>query len=121
MRQVARNLTDPFDGFLRDARYLIHDADPLFTQEFKQILERDGHPGPGPGHLALILARAGVGGLHGDVAVLAADRRRRLVEHAVEVGLGTNPFNPDTDGDGITDLAAASALADDILRQILPR
>jgi hypothetical protein len=38
-------------------------------------------------HLCLKLARAGVGGLHGDVAVLAADRRRRLVEHAVEVGL----------------------------------
>lgn len=40
-------------------------------------------------HLCLKLARAGVGGLHGDVAVLAADRRRRLVEHAVEVGLVT--------------------------------
>jgi len=38
-------------------------------------------------HLCLKLARAGVGGLHGDVAVLAADRRRRLVDHAVEVGL----------------------------------
>ena len=27
----------------------------------RKLLERDGHPGPGPGHLALILARAGVG------------------------------------------------------------
>jgi len=26
-----------------------------------ELLERDGYPGPGPGHLALILARAGVG------------------------------------------------------------
>jgi hypothetical protein len=25
------------------------------------LLERDGHPGPGPGHLALVMARAGVG------------------------------------------------------------
>jgi len=40
-------------------------------------------------HLCLKFARAGVGGLHGDVAVLAADRRRRLVDHAVEVGLVT--------------------------------
>ena len=27
----------------------------------RKLLERDGHPGPGPGHLALLLARAGVG------------------------------------------------------------
>jgi hypothetical protein len=27
----------------------------------RKLLERDGHPGPGPGHLALIMARAGVG------------------------------------------------------------
>jgi putative transposase len=32
MNQVARNLTDPVDGFLRDAKYLIHDRDPLFTE-----------------------------------------------------------------------------------------
>jgi putative transposase len=39
MKQVARNLTDPVDGFLRDAKYLIHDADPLFTDAFKAILK----------------------------------------------------------------------------------
>lgn len=27
----------------------------------RKLLERDGHPGPGPGRLALVLARAGVG------------------------------------------------------------
>ena len=27
----------------------------------RKLLERDGHPGPGPGNLALIFARAGVG------------------------------------------------------------
>lgn len=27
----------------------------------RKLLKRDGHPGPGPGHLALVLARAGVG------------------------------------------------------------
>ena len=27
----------------------------------RTLLERDGHPGPGPGHLAVVLARAGVG------------------------------------------------------------
>lgn len=27
----------------------------------RTLLERDGHPGPGPGHLGLVMARAGVG------------------------------------------------------------
>ncbi len=38
-------------------------------------------------HLCEKLARAGVPGVHGDVALLAADRRRVLIEHAVAVGL----------------------------------
>jgi hypothetical protein len=39
MKQIARNLTDPVDGFLRGAQYLIHDADPLFTEGFKAIVK----------------------------------------------------------------------------------
>jgi len=31
IQQIARNLTDSVDGFLRSKRYLIHDRDPLFT------------------------------------------------------------------------------------------
>jgi len=31
--QVARNLVDEFDGFLGGKRYLIHDRDPLYTQD----------------------------------------------------------------------------------------
>lgn len=42
MDQVARNLTDVADGFLRNTRYLIHDQDPLFTQRFTQILRVGG-------------------------------------------------------------------------------
>jgi hypothetical protein len=42
MSQLARNLTDFEDGFLRDARFLIHDRDPLFTAEFRHMLERSG-------------------------------------------------------------------------------
>ena len=38
MKQVARNLTDEVDGFLKGMRYLIHDRDPLFTNEFRDIL-----------------------------------------------------------------------------------
>jgi putative transposase len=31
MMQIARNLVEPEDGFLRNATHLIHDRDPLFT------------------------------------------------------------------------------------------
>jgi len=42
MTQVARNLTAGFDGFLRGSRYLIHDRDPLFTKEFRDVLRSTG-------------------------------------------------------------------------------
>jgi putative transposase len=42
MKQIARNLTDSFDGFLLNAKYLIHDRDPLFTDEFRAMLRHSG-------------------------------------------------------------------------------
>ena len=42
MEQQARNVTDPVDGCLRRARYLIHDRDPLYTRVFGEILESAG-------------------------------------------------------------------------------
>ncbi len=42
MKQMARNLTDPVGGFLRSAKYLIHDRDPLFTAAFEAILKERG-------------------------------------------------------------------------------
>jgi transposase InsO family protein len=39
MKQIARNLTDADEGFLNEARYLIHDRDPLFTRSFTELLE----------------------------------------------------------------------------------
>jgi putative transposase len=42
MTQVARHVTDPVDGFLKDKRYLIHDRDPLYTAEFLTMLEGVG-------------------------------------------------------------------------------
>ena len=38
MEQMARNLTDPSEGFLRTSRYLLHDRDPLFTGDFEELL-----------------------------------------------------------------------------------
>jgi putative transposase len=42
MSQIAPNLTDAAEGFLRGKRYLIHDRDPLFTAEFLETLESSG-------------------------------------------------------------------------------
>jgi putative transposase len=42
MEQMARNLTDADDGFLRGMKYLIHDRDPLFTAEFRRIVRSTG-------------------------------------------------------------------------------
>ena len=40
--QVARNLSDVAEGFLTGKRYLIHDRDPLFTEEFSKIIQARG-------------------------------------------------------------------------------
>ena len=42
MKQMARNLTDPINGFLKGKKYLIHDRDPLFTEAFKEIIRSAG-------------------------------------------------------------------------------
>ncbi len=42
MQQCARQLTDPFDGFLLGKRYLIHDRDTKFTQAFDALLKDSG-------------------------------------------------------------------------------
>ena len=42
MKQVARNLTDAYTGFLGQARYFIHDRDPLFTDAFRELLRSGG-------------------------------------------------------------------------------
>ena len=42
MLQVARNLTDEFDGFLRNHSYLIMDRDTKLTEAFRNALEREG-------------------------------------------------------------------------------
>ena len=42
MQQCARQLTDPFDGFLLGKRYLIHDRDTKYTQAFDALLKESG-------------------------------------------------------------------------------
>jgi hypothetical protein len=42
MKQIARNLTDPFDGFLAGTRYLLMDRDSSFSCRFRAMLEEEG-------------------------------------------------------------------------------
>ena len=42
MKQVARNLTDPFDGFLKDRKYILMDRDANFSSGFRSILQNAG-------------------------------------------------------------------------------
>ena len=42
MAQVARNLVDHVDGFLRNKRFLITDRDSKFTEQFRAILKDAG-------------------------------------------------------------------------------
>ena len=39
MLQIARNVSDAEDGFLRDKKYLLMDRDTKFSKEFRDILE----------------------------------------------------------------------------------
>jgi transposase InsO family protein len=39
MKQIARNLTDMYDGFLNDKRYLLMDRDSKFSESFRQFLD----------------------------------------------------------------------------------
>jgi putative transposase len=42
MQQCARQLTDPWDGFLLEKRYLIHDRDTKYTHAFDALLQDSG-------------------------------------------------------------------------------
>ena len=42
MTQLARNLTDARDGFLRGVQYLILDRDPLYSAAFRRLLRESG-------------------------------------------------------------------------------
>ena len=42
MQQIARNLTDAEEGFLRGIKYLLVDRDPLYTEAFRGLLRDFG-------------------------------------------------------------------------------
>ena len=42
LTQVARNLCDPEEGFLRHAKHLVLDRDPLYCKTFREVLRSSG-------------------------------------------------------------------------------
>ncbi|MCH8164839.1 MAG: transposase [Planctomycetes bacterium] len=42
MMQIAKNVTDPFDGFLEDKKFLIIDRDTKYCEAFRQLLKMAG-------------------------------------------------------------------------------
>jgi putative transposase len=42
MQQCARQVTDPFDGYLLGKRYVLHDRDTKFTLTFDRLLKDSG-------------------------------------------------------------------------------
>lgn len=42
MIQIARNLKDPFDGFLLEQRYMLMDRDTKFCHSFRSLLKDEG-------------------------------------------------------------------------------
>jgi hypothetical protein len=42
MQQIARNMTDGFDGVLNSCKYLIHDRSTLYTEQFRVLLQSAG-------------------------------------------------------------------------------
>lgn len=42
MKQIARNLTDPFEGFLKDKEYVLVDRDSNFSAAFRTTLKNAG-------------------------------------------------------------------------------
>ena len=42
MKQIARNISDHEEGFLKNKKYLVHDRDTLYTKEFDGIIESSG-------------------------------------------------------------------------------
>jgi len=42
IKQIGRNMTDPFDGFLLGTRYLLMDRDTKYCKAFREMLEQEG-------------------------------------------------------------------------------
>jgi len=80
MKQVVRNLTDAFDGFLLRAKYLIVDRDPLFTGEVRQMLAASG--------VKTVRLPARSPNLNSVADRFVGSIRRECLDHVIPLGAG---------------------------------
>ena len=78
MEQLARNLTDPFDGFLTGIEYFVCDHDSLFTRAFKQTLNDCG--------VEVIQTRVGCPQQNGYAESFVAAIKRECLNHLIFFG-----------------------------------
>jgi hypothetical protein len=77
-RNAARGLIDEVDGFLQDARYLIHDRDPLFSQAFRNVMAL--------GHVKTVKLPARSPNLNAFAERFVGSIKRECVDHIVLLG-----------------------------------
>ncbi|MBT62100.1 MAG: hypothetical protein CML13_02700 [Puniceicoccaceae bacterium] len=75
MAQVARNMTDSYDGILRGRRFFVCDHDPLYTKEFRQILTDSG--------VEVIQTRVGCPQQNGYAESFVSAIKRECIDHMI--------------------------------------
>lgn len=78
MAQIDRNLTDGFSGFLKGARFLVLDHDPLYTQYFQKIIEDTG--------VKVIQTRGGCPQQNGYAESFVSSIKRECLEKMIFIG-----------------------------------
>jgi len=75
MAQVARNMTDGYDGILKGRRFFVCDHDPLYTKEFRQILTDS--------EVEVIQARVGCPQQNGYAESFVSAIKRECIDHII--------------------------------------
>lgn len=78
MAQIARNLTDGFSGFLKRAKFLVLDHDPLYTQYFQKIIKDAG--------VKVIQTRVGCPQQNGYAESFVSSIKRECLEKMIFIG-----------------------------------
>ncbi len=78
MKQVARNLTDCVDGYLKGMRFLVCDRDSLYTRAFKEVLKSAG--------VRVIQTRVGCPEQNGYAERFVKSIKRECLDHLIFFG-----------------------------------
>ena len=106
MAQVARNMTDSYDGVVKGRRFFVCDHDPLYTKEFRQILTDS--------EVEVIQNRVGCPQQNGDAESFVSAIKRECIERMIffsekslrrAVGQYIEHFHHDRNGSKVEGLA----------------